>query len=259
MSGGAEAAFAPGDVTRDRVLGGRVTLDQPRRGYRGGVDPVLLAAAVPARPGDRVLELGCGAGMASLCLAARVPGLSLTGVELQPAYAALARHNAALNGAPLEVLAADLAALPPQLRQLGFQHVFANPPYHAPEAPAAQDAGRAAGRREETPLAEWIAVAARRLAPRGMLTLILPVARLPAALGALDGRLGSVEALPLAPRAGRAPKLCLLRARKDGRAPFRLHHPLCLHAGACHGGDGEDYTPAVAAVLRDAAPLPFPG
>ncbi|MBL4768768.1 MAG: methyltransferase, partial [Rhodobacteraceae bacterium] len=47
-------------------------LFQPRKGYRAGIDPMLLAASVPAHAGQSVLELGCGAGAAILCLATRV-------------------------------------------------------------------------------------------------------------------------------------------------------------------------------------------
>ncbi len=104
--------FAPDDLTDDGVLGGRLMILQPRRGYRAATDPVLLAAAVPAKAGQSVLELGCGAGVASLCLGRRVPGLSLAGLELQPAYAALARANAMRNTLPLEVHDGDLADLP---------------------------------------------------------------------------------------------------------------------------------------------------
>ena len=100
------------DTTRDAFLGGRVTALQPRRGFRASTDAVFLAAACPAQPGARVLELGCGVGVPALCLAARVPGLGLTGVEQQACYAELARRNAALNDAALEVVTADLAALP---------------------------------------------------------------------------------------------------------------------------------------------------
>jgi tRNA1Val (adenine37-N6)-methyltransferase len=82
------------DLTRDAFLGGRLHVWQPARGYRAGTDPVFLAAACPARSGEHVLELGCGVGVASLCLAARVEGLALTGVERQVDYAALARRNA---------------------------------------------------------------------------------------------------------------------------------------------------------------------
>jgi hypothetical protein len=65
----------------DALLGGRVRLLQPREGLRATMDPVLLAAFIPARPGEKVLEGGCGAGPAFLCLAARVPGLSVIAIE----------------------------------------------------------------------------------------------------------------------------------------------------------------------------------
>src|SRR5580692_7243816 len=81
----------------DALLGGRVHLHQPAQGYRVAIDPVLLAAAVPAAEGDRVLDIGCGVGAASLCLAARVPGCRIVGLELQPALAQLAAENAARN------------------------------------------------------------------------------------------------------------------------------------------------------------------
>ncbi|MEX5577532.1 tRNA1(Val) (adenine(37)-N6)-methyltransferase [Pseudophaeobacter sp. A-200-2] len=252
--------FADADLTCNDFLGGRVRLYQPVKGYRAGVDPVLLAAAVPARAGDHVLELGCGAGQALLCLAARVPGLRLTGVELQAAYADLARRNGALNGQDVDVIEADLAQLPVSLRQTQFAHVIANPPYyraggHSP----AQDAGRRVALGEETPLQDWIAVAAKRLAPRGYLHMIQRADRLPDMLVACAGRLGSLEVLPLAPRQGRAAELVILRARKEGRAEFRLHAPLILHKGARHERDGESYQEEVADVLRQGAALPWPG
>ena len=83
-----------GDVTEDTVLGGRLRLRQPRRGHRVGHDAILLAAAVPARAGETVVELGAGVGAAGLALASRVPGIRLTMVELVPRLAALAAENA---------------------------------------------------------------------------------------------------------------------------------------------------------------------
>ncbi len=81
------------DTTEDTLLDGRVRLRQPRQGFRAGLDAVLLAAFVPARTGERVLEAGCGSGAAFLCLAARVPGLRIAAVERDPAMAALAREQ----------------------------------------------------------------------------------------------------------------------------------------------------------------------
>jgi tRNA1(Val) A37 N6-methylase TrmN6 len=248
-------SFADADLTDDRFLGGRLALLQPRQGYRAATDPVLLGAAVDARPGQAVLDLGCGAGAASLCLAARVPGLRIAGIERQPAYAALARENAARNGLAFEVVEGDLAQMPDALRR-AFDHVIANPPYLPPgSGTAAGDPGREAAQREETPLPVWIDAASRRLAPGGWLTLIHETARLPALLAALDRRLGSAAVLPLAPRAGRPASRVLMRARKGGRGPFRLLPPLVLHEGDAHDGDRDSFTAEAQAILRDGVAL----
>ena len=236
--------FDDNRLSCNEFLGGQVRLWQPKDGYRAGVDPVLLAASVPARPGQRVLELGCGAGQILMCLGTRVPGLQLTGVELQPSYAALARRNASENDIQVEVHEADLSGLPQDLRQQQFDHVIANPPYYARGAhSSASDPGRATALGEQTPLAIWFEVAAKRLAPQGYLNMIQRIDRLPEMLIACNGRLGSIEVLPLAARVGRAPELLILRARKSGRAAFRLHAPLILHEGERHETDGESYRP----------------
>ncbi|MEM6760797.1 MAG: methyltransferase [Pseudomonadota bacterium] len=238
------------DLTHDAFLGGRVQLWQPRTGYRAGVDPVLLAASVPARAGQAVLDLGCGVGAAALCLGARVPGLSLLGVERVPGYAALAARNG------LDVVEADLQVLPADVTARAFDHVLANPPYYDREAGhAARDAAREAALGEETPLRVWIDVATRRLRPKGYLHLIYKAHRLPDLMQAVDRRLGSLELIPICPRRGKPATLVILRARKDGRAPFCLHAPVILHAGERHERDGEDYAPEIQAVLRDGAAL----
>src|SRR5258705_11542008 len=98
------------DLTEDAVLGGRLRLRQPRRGHRVGHDAILLAASVPARAGETVVELGAGVGAAGLALAARVPGIRLTMIELVPRLAALAVEDAQLNGISAEVVELDVAA-----------------------------------------------------------------------------------------------------------------------------------------------------
>lgn len=250
--------FPPTALSADRFLGGDLVLLQPRDGYRAGVDPVVLAASVAARPGDRVLDLGCGAGAAALCLAKRVLGLSVTGVERQPDYADLAARNAVENGIDMAVVTADLAALPPDIRDASFDHVIMNPPYHLRDrSTASHDPGRAAALFEDTSLATWIDIATRRLKPRGYLTLVQKAERLPEILGAMDDRLGSQLVKPLVPRDGRDAVLVIVQARKGGRAAFRLTAPLIMHAGAAHAGDVDSYRPEVSAILRDGAPLPL--
>lgn len=250
--------FQKDGLTQDAFLGGRVSLWQPASGYRAGIDPVLLAAAVIAHPGESVLDLGCGAGAAMLCLGARVNGLSLTGIERQRDYADLARRNARDTGIEARVLEADLAQLPQDVKAESFDHVIMNPPYYPQTGRSpSPDAGREVALAEETPLASWIDSATRRLKPRGYLWAIQSAERLPDLLKALDGRLGSVVAKPLCPREGRAARLVLLAARKGGRGAFRLAAPLVLHEGSEHRQDGDSYRPEAQAILRDGAHLPL--
>ncbi len=248
-----------GDLTHDAFLGGRVHLWQPKDGYRAGIDPVLLAASVPAEPGQTVLDLGCGAGAASLCLHVRVEGLILTGIERQVEYAELARRNVQEAEAQMDVVEADIGALPADLRQRSFDFVIANPPYYDPSArSAARDAGREAALAEDTPLPIWIDAASRRLGPKGWFHVIQRADRLPDLLSAATPRLGSIEVIPISGRDGRPARLILMRARKAGRAAFRLHAPVVLHDGDRHENDGESYRPDVQAIFRDAAPLLWP-
>ncbi len=80
-------------VSEDRVLGGRVVLAQPKRGYRAGLDAALLAAACDAGPDQRVLEAGCGPGAALLAAAIRHPRATFVGLERAPQALDLARSQ----------------------------------------------------------------------------------------------------------------------------------------------------------------------
>lgn len=248
--------FAADALSFDQFLNGAVKVYQPKQGYRAGVDPVLLAACTPAIAGETVLELGCGVGVASLCLATRVPGVLLSGVEVQADYADLARQNADANGIEMDVHCGDLRCLPEVLTQQSFDHVIANPPYYLrSNGTAATDAGREIALGEDTPLAVWIDVATRRLKPRGYLTLIQDAERLPAVLAGIDGRLGAIKILPLAPRIGRSAHLVIVQARKGARAAAKLLAPVVMHEGLVHDGDRESYTPQLRAVLREGAAI----
>ncbi len=233
------------------LLGGRVRHAQPEAGHRTGLEPVLLAASIPARAGERVLEGGTGSGAALLCLAARVPGVAGLGLERDPAMADLGRRNLAANGfSGLAVEEADLTAW----RAVApFDHALANPPWHDPAATASPDSGRDAARRA-TPglLAAWAAALAGALRPRGSLTLVLGADHMAQGLAALSGAgCGSLAVLPLWPKPGRAARLVLLRGVRGGRGPARLLPGLVLHQ------ESGAFTPEAQAVLRDGEAMPF--
>ncbi len=227
------------------LLGGRVVHAQPAQGHRTGVEPVLLAAFVPAQPGERVLEGGSGAGAGLLCLRARVAVTGL-GVEIDPALAALATANAASNGFNgLSFVAADLT----EGVEGVFDHAMANPPWHAPGTESPDQAKERAKRAGEGVLAAWARALARPLRHRGTLTWVIAADHVPPALAAFTAAgCGSLTLLPLWPRAGRPAKLVLIQGVKGGRGPFRLLPGLVLH-----GPDG--YTAEAKAILRDGAAI----
>jgi len=241
-------------VSDDAFLDGRLRLLQPETGVRSGSDAVLLAAAVPAKAGESALELGCGAGAAILCLAARVPGLAACGLELQPGLAVLARDNAARNGLALDVVEGDVATPPPALKRRLFDHVLLNPPFFEPaRSSAAPEAGRRLGRTEGAGGLElWLACALRRCRPGGSVTVIHRAGRLPELLAGLAAGAGALAVCPLWPAAGRPSKGVIVRGVKSAGGPLVLAPGLVLHEA-----DGR-YTRAAEAVLRDGGPLAFP-
>jgi tRNA1Val (adenine37-N6)-methyltransferase len=238
-----------GDRTYGHLLDGRVRYAQPRRGFRSGIEPVLLAAAIPARPGSRVLEGGSGAGAALLCLAARVPGVLGLGIEQDPALVALAQQNATANGWPdLRFMAADIASLP---ALDAFDHACANPPYHGHAGTPSPDVSRRAAKRAAIGLlAVWATALARPLRPRGTLSFILPAALLAEAVTAFaDAGCAPTAMLPLWAKPRQPAKLLLLRGIKGSHAPFRVLPGLVLHA------PGGGFTTDVDTILRGGAAL----
>jgi tRNA1(Val) A37 N6-methylase TrmN6 len=246
------------ELTEDRLLGGRVGLRQPAHGYRVAIDPVLLAAAVPALPGQIVLDAGAGSGAASLCLAARVPGCRIVGLELQPALWRLASDNATQNRLcrRVEMIQADLDRPPPRLAGARFDHVMTNPPYLAAAAATASPLPerQRASLEQGLDLAAWTQACLRLLAPGGLLTLIQRADRLAEVLRATSGGLGDVIVFPLWPGRGARPaKRILVQGRKGSRGPLTLAPGLALHQP-----DGR-FSIAAEAILRHGEALPLRG
>ena len=243
------------DLTEDALLGGRVRVIQPRKGQRASADAVMLAAAVPAGTGMRALDLGCGTGVGMLCLAARVPGVIVDGIEIQEELVAFCTRNIAANGMTerLRVVAGDIRRRVPGIAPNSYDQVFANPPYFdVARHRASPHAGRATARSEaaETDLIHWVAALLRHARPGGGITLIHRTERLPELLAALTAKAGAIRVTPLWSRPGAAAKRVILRAVKGSRAPLQLEPGIILHRP-----DGT-YLPEIDAVLREGAAFP---
>ena len=243
-------------ISDDGFLGGRLKMLQPVHGYRAATDPVFMAAAVAATPGQSVLELGCGAGVALGCLLRRVPDIEAFGLEIQPEYADLARQNMLRNGISARIVEGDLAQMPVDLREKSFDHVMMNPPFfQARQHSKPHDQGKSTAFIEgNAGLGAWLEAGMKRLKPMGWLTIIHRAERLPEILAGLK-KAGDIHILPLASRQGRAAGRVIVLARKGAMGPLKLLAPLILHQGAAHGADGDDFTKTVSEILRNGAAL----
>ena len=248
-------------VTGDTLLGGRVKLQQPAAGYRVAIDPVLLAAAVAAADGERALDVGCGVGAGTLCLAARVGALHVTGIEVDRSLAQLAKENAALNGLEgrIDVLVGDFARPPPKLAPKSFDHVFANPPFYEERAhqPPSSHTRMQATVEGAAGLDAWLEFCARMVRRGGSITMIHRPERLPQILGTLSAvRAGAVIVYPLwshnpfgGARTKKTASRVIVQARAENGGPLKLTGGMILHEA-----DGT-YTHAADRVLRGGAAL----
>jgi tRNA1(Val) A37 N6-methylase TrmN6 len=223
------------DVTEDMFLGGQLRLRQPRRGHRAGHDAILLAAATPAKAGQRVVEFGAGVGAAGLSVARRVAGIDLVLVEIDSALAALARANADANKLNAQVASLDVTASSDVFAASGLgpdsaDVVLMNPPFndagrHRSSPDLARQAAHVAA---ADTLATWTGAARRVLKSGGVLALIWRSDGLAEVLAALDRGFGSIRILPVHPNREAPAIRVLVHAAKGGRAPLVLHPGLAL-------------------------------
>ena len=231
-----------------------MTILQPAGGYRTAIDPVLLAAAVPAQPGETVLDAGSGTGAAALALAARLEGVDVVGLDLEPGFIGLARNSAEESGLSQSIrfVEGDLLSPPSDLVAGSFDHVMANPPYLAagsgdPPADAAKRAATVEGRAK---LDDWLRFLLTMARPGGTVTVIHRYDRQDEVIAGLGGEGGGLVVFPLSPKTlGEGAKRVIVQGRKDGVGKTRTAAGLVLH------NDDGSYTPEAEAVLRGARPL----
>jgi tRNA1(Val) A37 N6-methylase TrmN6 len=239
-------------VTEDHVLGGRVAVAQPAKGYRAGLDAALLAAACDAGDGERVIEAGCGVGAVLLAAAARRPGASFLGLERDPGALALAQRNIRANAMEARV-AARLGDVAATRLEAPFDAALCNPPFFDdPRALRGPQPAKRGAHIADDGLDAWTAFLMGAVRDGGTVTVIHRADRLADLLAALGAGAGSFQVRPVHPFADAPASRILVRAVRGGRAPLRLLAPLVLHERG-----GAKHAPAAEAILRGEADLPW--
>lgn len=237
----------------DLFLDGQVELLQPVDGYRAATDPVLLAASIPAKSGQKVLDVGCGVGAAAFCLVARVADVLVCGIEIQEELVKIAQKNIDLNNRvdQVRIVQGDLTQRPMDPEPNSFDHVMANPPFYAAGSghrPPNEIKARA-HMEEDSRLQDWVNYMLRMAKPKGTVTFINRVERLEETLVALQGRLGELLIYPIWSANPSGPdkkpaKRFILQGRKGLKSPLQFMPGLVMH----HEDGG--YMPQAVDVLK---------
>jgi len=239
-------------VTEDRILGGRVVLAQPAKGYRAGLDAALLAAACDALPGERVVEAGCGVGAVFLAAATRRPGVSFLGLERDPAALTLAQRNIDANGLQKRVTA-SLGDVAVTRLETPFDAALCNPPFFDdPRALRGPEPAKRGAHIADDGLEAWTAFLLQAVRDGGTITLIHRADRLADLLASLCAKAGSFQVRAVHPFDDAPASRILVRAVRGGRAPLRLLAPLILHERG-----GAKHAPLAESILRGEADLPW--
>lgn len=241
-------------ASADAFLGGRLTISQPEKGFRAGLDSVLLGASVNSNS-TRLLDLGAGAGTAGMVALAHNPELIGTFVESDPEMLSHLRSNIAANAFDPRATALDLDLTLPAKARLSsgldpdrFSSVIANPPFYEEGQGSTPAQARAAARHMPAEALDlWVKTAASHAAPGGEIIFIHLAERLGPLLAAFESRFGAITVLPLTPRPGEPAHRLLIRGIKGSRAPLTLLASRALHTPA-----GPGFAPEFEAIFRGA-------
>ncbi|MGO8908673.1 MAG: tRNA1(Val) (adenine(37)-N6)-methyltransferase [Bradyrhizobium sp.] len=224
------------EFTEDAFLGGKLRLRQPKSGHRAGHDAILLAAATPARAGDRVVDFGAGVGAAGLAVAKRVAGIKLVMVEIDEKLADLARCNAAANAVAADLFVLDVTSDAGAFAAAGLlpdsvDVVLMNPPFNdrARHRASPDEARASAHVATAATLEGWVHAGRRVLKSGGILAMIWRADGIAEVLAALDRGFGSLAILPVHADVTSPAIRVLVRAVKGGKAPTRIQPALMLN------------------------------
>lgn len=224
--------------------------------FRLGTDCVLLADFVNTAGARRGIELGCASGAAMLLLLTRSPALRMTGLEIVPEAAALARENMALNAFSErgEIITGDIRDHRALFRAGSFDLLVCNPPYFPQGSGALPRNGERAAARSELlcTLPEICAAAAYLLRTGGRAGFVHRPERLSELLVSLTAAGLEPKRLRLVCKdASAAPSLVLVEARRGGRPGLRAEPSLCLQ-----NPDGTESAEYRRIYHRDASSVP---
>ena len=246
------------NITENSFLDGKLSLFQPIKGFRAGLDSVLLAASVNAQSGEKVLEIGSGIGTVLFCLMNRISGLEATGIEIMEEYHSLSLINAKRNKINANLILGDFFTYE-NLKKKIFDQIFFNPPYYPVSNYKISGHKLLDIANIEHPgiLKKMLNFALKRCKPYGYITLIHRPARISDILSILKNEAGDIKILPIVSSNSKNASRMIIRARKSAKGDTKLLNPLFLYKDSKKMGPKKKYTSEIQNILRNGHGLNF--
>ena len=244
------------DYSKDAFLGGKIHAFQPKLGFRSSMEAVFLAASVPAKKNQSILELGCGAGVVLMCLKQRIPNLNLFGIEIQEKYANLAAINLNQKKSKTNIYCSDIQDLPSDIKNISFDHIITNPPFYKKNTGTRSlNLDRDISIRENVDLSQWVKISAKRLKPGGMFTIIVGTERFPDIINEATNYFGNIRVKPIFSKVNEKSIRVIMQMTKGANGVFSLLPPLIVHRNEDNPSNSKNFTRDAINILEHNFPI----
>lgn len=219
------------NYTKDKFLGGKILISQPKKGFRTSIDSIFLSAAVNLKKNNSILELGCGVGTIMCCLKERERNISVYGVELQKKYAEFAKKNLKDNNFEGKIFNSNIINLPNEILKKSFDHIIFNPPYLKKDTilESTINEKKISIKESEVMLDDWIKIALKRCVNGGQINFVHRVERLSEILHLIGDKAGCIKILPIFSNKNKNSNRIIITAKKGSKSNLKIMPPLIVH------------------------------
>ena len=216
------------NFTIDKILRGKISIIQLKKGFRYGFDAVFLAAFVNGylkkikKKKISLVDVGSGVGTISLIIAYQNDQIDITAIENNDTYLAVANENILRNNFQnkINLMQGDIFNIDNDLINR-FDIVVTNPPFYDQQQKKSENELDNYAKRIIN-YESWIENSVKLLKDKGIIFLIIPTQLLEKSLKFLGTKTGSFKIFPIWPNHKKSSKRLILFAKKGGVSPTEL-------------------------------------
>ena len=216
------------NVTIDKILRGKISIIQLKKGFRYGFEAVFLAAFVNGylkkikKKNFFLADVGSGVGTISLIIAYQNNDINITAIENNKSFLKIASENITKNNFKnkINVIEGDILNINRELNNT-FDFVVTNPPFYVDQHKQSDNELDNYAKRIIN-YESWIEGSLKILKHNGIIFLIIPTGLLEKSLTSLSKKAGSFKIFPIWPDQKKSSKRLILLAKKGGRSPTEL-------------------------------------